>query len=225
MSRKKLPISIMSIVSSADYIPETLKSMSATHRSIFPQYGSYIICPRNGFDTSLLDVTQINVDIEENYSLWILKNLHKYVHSEYVLIQQWDSCVIDPSKWTDDFLSYDYVGAPWSNDPAHPIGNGGFSLRSRAFLTACSSPDIIDNLPVGQFVLGNEDWHACGTHRMTMTKKYGISFAPYNLALQFSVERFGPSGFNLEDLDTYKSFGFHGDFNTAGMNFINKLES
>ena len=45
----------------------------------------------------------------------------------------------DGNRWRDEFLEYDYIGAPW-NVPAgsrNNIGNGGFSLR-RKFLEVSS---------------------------------------------------------------------------------------
>ena len=225
MNKKNLPVSIIAILSTVDYIPITLKAMTATLRSVRPEYDSYIICPQNSFDTSPLNIRQINIQIDENYSLWILKNLKNYINSEYVLIQQWDSCVINKEKWTDDFLSYDYIGAPWSiNNNNSFVGNGGFSLRSSAFIESCSSKEIVETLPVGEFVIGNEDFHACYTSRAILENKYKIKFPTYNLALQFSVERVGPAGFNPSILNSYQSFGFHGNFNSAGMKFIEELE-
>jgi hypothetical protein len=49
----------------------------------------------------------------------------------------------------------------------------------------------------------------------------GIKFAPPELAVKFSKEHPTPyGGFNRDLLFTYNSFGFHGEFNTGGMKFI-----
>lgn len=224
MNKIKLPISVMAIISSTDYLPKTVRSMLKTLELISPQFGCYIICPRNEFELSSLGINQINLSIDCDYSFWILKNLKDYIQSDYTLIQQWDSCVINPNSWTDNFISYDYIGAPWrTNNASSIVGNGGFSLRSGAFIEACGSKDVINTIPIGKFILGNEDYHACFTCGNILHKKYGINFAPESVAMRFSVERFGPEGFDPNDLSTYKSFGFHGDFNRAGMNFINNI--
>ena len=87
-----------------------------------------------------------------DYSDFIL-GIGNYVDSEYVLIVQDDGYIINPKKWTNEFLAYDYIGAPWPgqyswrkrwknetyqkayiNSKKNRIGNGGFSLRSRKFL-------------------------------------------------------------------------------------------
>jgi hypothetical protein len=85
------------------------------------------------------------IDSVEKYSEFILGELDKYVDTSHVLIVQYDGFILNPDSWTDDFLEYDYVGAPWLvadwavnnfNFPAnllgeHVVGNGGFSLRSK----------------------------------------------------------------------------------------------
>ena len=117
MNKTILPITLLSIVNTKDYICPTVLSMMQTLESITPEYGSYIICPRSNyvFPESIkpIEVNMQNID----YSYWMLSHLGECLSShsvEYknVLIQQWDSCVINPSLWNDDFLNYDYIGAP-----------------------------------------------------------------------------------------------------------------
>ena len=53
-------------------------------------------------------------------------------HGEKILIYQEDSCIF--RKNIQDFLEYDYIGAPWPKgqlDNQIGVGNGGFSLRSK----------------------------------------------------------------------------------------------
>lgn len=61
---------------------------------------------------------------------WDMVNAHK------VVIFQTDAAICSSSPWTiDDFLSYDYIGAPWADRHfGLEIGNGGFSLRSVALM-------------------------------------------------------------------------------------------
>ena len=154
-----------------------------------------------------------------DYSFWILKNLKDYIDTQYCLIQQWDSAVIDVSKWDNRFLEYDYIGAPWEMDGDYRVGNGGFSLRSKKTLE--ESAKIAQLLPQGKFILGNEDYFICVTGRKYLESK-GIKFAPIELARQFSVERpISGAPHDYNDLSTYQSFGFHGIFCTAAMNLIN----
>ena len=52
------------------------------------------------------------------------------MHADKVLIFQTDSVLCSASPFSvDDFLAYDYIGAPWIQ-ANHAVGNGGLSLRS-----------------------------------------------------------------------------------------------
>ncbi|MEY4564932.1 MAG: hypothetical protein RLZZ618_4209 [Pseudomonadota bacterium] len=116
----------------------------------------------------------------EAYSHFMLKGLLQHVHTSHVLIIQWDGFVLHPNAWRDEFLAFDYLGAPW-NDYPEPwsVGNGGFSLRSRALLEALQDSALEAMHP--------EDICICQTHRAALEAK-GIRFAPRELAQYFSVE-------------------------------------
>ena len=102
------------------------------------------------------EIVKINkIDHIKDYNNFILK-LKNYVKSPYVLVVQDDGHVLNPNIWTDEFLKYDYIGAPWPaskkwnkrwdrygknyskkikyHSKFNRIGNGGFSLRSKKFL-------------------------------------------------------------------------------------------
>jgi hypothetical protein len=130
------------------------------------------------------------------YSSFMIKELYKYTDSEFILIVQWDGFVIDAGAWSDDFLHYDYIGAPWVGSETVAVGNGGFSLRSRKLLCALAEPDIVVGHP--------EDVAICKTNRVTLEQNYGIKFPPKSLAARFSYER----GNRPRD-----TFGFHGLYN------------
>ena len=48
------------------------------------------------------------------YSRLIIEDLHKYFDTSHCLIVQSDSFVVDSDLWKDEFLDFDYIGAPWS---------------------------------------------------------------------------------------------------------------
>jgi hypothetical protein len=77
-----------------------------------------------------------------------VQQTNKYITDDFCLNVQHDSTIIDSNKWTDQYLNYDYIGAPWpmhiiqatdmvagriDNIP-NVVGNGGFSLRTRKFV-------------------------------------------------------------------------------------------
>lgn len=158
-----------------------------------------------------------------------IQQTNKYIKDDFCLNVQHDSTIIDPYKWDDNFLKYDYIGAPW---PMHIIqasdmvagridkipnvvGNGGFSLRTRKF--------VEESAKLG-WEHKNEDLNICVFNYQRMIDA-GVTFAPPNLAAIFSVEH--PTvykSFDRNILFTYGSFGFHGEFNTGGMSFIENYD-
>lgn len=139
------------------------------------------------------------------YSYFILFNLCKYIDTEYCLVTQWDSWVINNKYWDSNFFKYDYIGAIWPQHSSNNIGNGGFSLRSKKMLE--STRDFLksrNNLPS---ILIEDDF-ICRENRKIFEDKYHIKFPSTDIANNFSVERNG---------NPIKSFGFHGFFN---FNFV-----
>ncbi len=133
-----------------------------------------------------------------DYSRFIVNKLNNFVDTEFVLIIQYDGFILNPNAWTDEFLSYDYIGSPWWEDGKYIVGNGGFSLRSKKLLSI---------LQEDQFKLSNddpEDWYICVKKREELERR-GIKFAPADLAKQFSLES------NEKDGVVWTNqFGFHG---------------
>lgn len=72
--------------------------------------------------------------IDEYSTLMMTKDFYKSIPTEMFLIAQTDSMICSPQKgWVDDFLQYDYVGAPWTKELSDiEVGNGGFSLRRKS---------------------------------------------------------------------------------------------
>ncbi len=122
------------------------------------------------------------------------------VETSHFLMVQWDSGIVSPPQWSDEFLGYDYVGAPWGwHGDAHEVGNGGFSLRSRRLMQYVS--DQREKFPLGH----PEDDFLCRRYRPEL-ERVGFRWAPVDVALRFSFERTGFSGPD-------RHFGYHGVFN------------
>ncbi len=51
-----------------------------------------------------------NID-EWNYN--IIYNLPKHIDTEFALLIHDNGFVVNPESWKDEFLNYDYIGAPW----------------------------------------------------------------------------------------------------------------
>jgi hypothetical protein len=141
----------------------------------------------------------------EEYSAFVSQELTQLVGSgTHVLVFQWDGFAIDAGRWWEEFLAYDYVGAPWPDVymavPDRRVGNGGFSLRSRKLLIEAA------RLPRQQAV--PEDVNICAVHGEALERN-GIVFAPTEVARYFSVEHAS----YIEPFRTVPTFGFHGWFN------------
>jgi hypothetical protein len=146
-----------------------------------------ILSPNNLNETSLelLKTFNINHKIINplnyfEYNLFLLKHLHEYIETEYCLLVQNDGYILNGNLWNDDFLSYDFIGAPcWGGQ----VGNGGFSLRSIKLLK--TTADATFELNEQSHLC--EDYYICQTHREYFLNK-GIKFAPPELAKDFSME-------------------------------------
>jgi len=140
------------------------------------------------------------------YSLFILKDLHKYFFSDFCLIVQWDGWVINYNSWNKEFLNYDYIGAVWPKEiwpdkEEFRVGNGGFSLRSKILCIASSDIVKVSELRTEEII---EDQFIAETNRKKLENEFNIKFAPEDLAHKFSIER---GRWNINP------FGFHGFFN------------
>jgi hypothetical protein len=131
-----------------------------------------------------------------DYSRFMLRGLAEHVVTSHALCIQWDGYVLNGRAWQRHFLEFDYIGAPWPHfSDGYNVGNGGFSLRSKRLLEACTK------LPLSDGKL--EDILICRVRRPELEAE-GIRFAPERTARHFSYERMPPIG---------DEFGFHGAFN------------
>ena len=191
----------------------------------FEQVKSFSPIKDGTFNT--IEIPYLDVSL---YAKFCVEELHKHIDTEYCLLVQSDGFIINTDYWTDEFLQYDYIGAPWPHHD-HAVGNGGFCLRSKKFLQASSKlkytsdAHLVAGLSERQFVQGHvapEDWFII-IHNHEHMKKENIHYPSPELAFQLSVEH--PSmikQFDRYNLDTYKSFGFHGPFNVAAMEKLNE---
>jgi len=125
-----------------------------------------------------------------DYSRFMVKELGTRIETDFALVVQYDGYVLSGRRWRDEFLGYDYIGAPWSRGG---VGNGGFSLRSKKLMQALRDPRIAELVP--------EDVAICETYRGLLESEHGIRFAPVEVAGRFSFETLPPREPTL---------GFHG---------------
>ena len=157
------------------------------------------------------------------YSDMCVHHFANLYDAPHMLVWQWDGFILNPEKWFDDFLKYDYIGAPlggfwqtaslwfeqnipgWQNPYRTSdsiiagqrvlVGNGGLSLRSKKFLDASNS------LSRTGWAANLEDLYLCLERRKELEDR-GIKFCPVEVAKYFS--RDSATEPPLQDL-----FGFH----------------
>lgn len=135
----------------------------------------------------------------------MLKSFWPFIDTEFIVFAQWDAMVYDQTKWTNDFLNYDYIGAIWPwEPPGQNVGCGGFSLRSAKLLQALRYP-VIQMTEGSRFGMKHEDAYIGVVHRQLLEQKFGIKFAPMDVASQFSYE--------LGPYPAAGSMSFHGFWN------------
>jgi len=134
------------------------------------------------------------------YSRFCLKELFKHITTDFIITVQTDGFIINPNLWREEFLEYDYIGAPWPASAPwcirNRVGNGGFSLRSRRFLELAAQLD--DEYKHEDVLLTNT--------RYDYFIAKGCRYAPVEVALHFALEAKIPDcDYNLNNC-----FGFHG---------------
>ncbi len=163
------------------------------------------------------------------YSRFVIKELNSFIDTEFCLVTQGDGFIINPQLWSEEFLNYDYIAAPWRKQThlvnsqgktvdildltTNRVGNGGFSLRSKKLLEVSSQLDF-DNLKTSSF---SEDLIICH-YFYDWFKDKDIKFAPLEIAVKFSFEQ------PIEEIDNFSwenTFGFHGK--TSLIPVLNKL--
>lgn len=95
---------------------------------------------RHGFATLSTSSTDEYSRLLTSPAFW------RAVNADHALIFQTDSVLCSLSPWgVEDFLQYDYIGAPWMV-PTHglDVGNGGLSLRNVSLML-----DITETYPPG----------------------------------------------------------------------------
>ena len=157
------------------------------------------------------DDTMRSID-DWNYK--IIFELHEHVHTPFALLFHADGYPINPAAWRDEFLDYDYVGAPWPlpgrdfqdddvsyRDPRGRIirvGNS-VSLRSKRVMESPSKLGLEWKTYYGNT---NEDGFLC-VHNREALEAEGIRFAPLEVAKYFSKEH------EIEENKGIETFAFH----------------
>jgi hypothetical protein len=142
-------------------------------------------------DTDNLTIAQYNIICKN-------ANFYKCIDTEIMLIFQTDTLILNKNKdLINNFLSYDYVGAPWRNGI---VGNGGLSLRRKSKMI-----EICEKVPHN--LVENEDIYFSYQSEVVLNKP------SYYEAKTFSVET----------VFHEKSFGIHAPWKYLNRFKLNRL--
>lgn len=133
------------------------------------------------------------------YNHFMIKQLSTWIDTPFAMVIQHDGFILNPDAWSDAFLDFDYIGAPWWVENRAVVGNGGFSIRSRKLLSLLSTDPSVPS-PGDE----PEDWFISVTVRKELERK-GIAFAPPELAARFAFEANEHDG-----IEWNGQLGFHG---------------
>ncbi len=153
-------------------------------------------------DIEIKNLPGIEVEIipkissKDEYSHFVVKELYKYIGTEFILLTQHDAEILNGNLFDDRLFDFDYCGALWPELDGLSNGNGGFSWRSYRLQEALG----IDNHIL---VTNPEDVSICRVYRRYLEKKYGLVWATDEIAEQFSYEIRTPM---------QPTFGRHGNF-------------
>jgi len=200
------------------YVYETVQAMKYSMKDI-EFGGAVLISHKKPFHlpkSIRFEYTPKNENFTD-FSRKMIYELHKYIHTEFVLIIHHDGYVINPDMWRDEFLNYDYIGSPWPrllsfkdiNGNICRVGNG-VSIRSKRLLEL---PSEI-NIPFEPAYKGvyNDDLFICVKNKHIFESN-GMKFAPLDTAKYFGHEAVIP------EIKGIRPFVFHDYF---GENYKNK---
>lgn len=148
-----------------------------------------------------LNINEENIDSRKYNIILTGERFWKTIEEigcEHALIFQMDAVLLKDD--VDEYLEYDYIGAPWSynknNISNNLVGNGGFSLRNTKRML-----EIIRNHPYGYVESGNEN-------EDIYFSSYVINKPSTNIAKKFSVETIyyeDPTGMHKPNINNFPS--------------------
>jgi len=187
MSKIDLPnITLVSITSIR--LNTTVKALKKSMSGI--NFGSVKLFTDVDVIDNEIEVVKVpKMDLIE-YNRFVIYELHKYIDTDFALQIQDDGYVVNPDMWRDDFLHYDYIGAPWGFTCFYDkygqqikVGNG-ISIRSKRLMELPTLKNMPWHPHDGNY---NEDAQICIWNRSLFLDN-GMTFAPFELAKYFSHE-------------------------------------
>lgn len=153
-----------------------------------------------------------------DFNFDMIYRMHEYIHTDYLLLVHYDGFVVNPDKWQDEFLEYDYIGSPFplpkddfsyrdKNGELCRVGNS-VSLRSKRLLEYPAKAKIPFESDHGFF---NEDGFICCKNKHLFEAE-GMRYAPLELAVQFGQESMIPEAEGIRPFVFHKWEGANAEY-------------
>ena len=159
------------------------------------------------------------LDSIDKFNYKMTYELHEHINTEFALIVHADGFVINPDKWRDSFLDYDYIGSPWplpENDYAYRDADGNIcrvgnsvSIRSKRLMEYPAKHNC-EWVPVDDGFY-NEDIFIC-CHLKKEMEQEGIQIAPLEEAIYFAREHNLPENAGIAPFAFHKWRGENGNY-------------
>jgi len=129
---------------------------------------------------------------KDQWNYFMVYKLGSYINTDYAIIIHHDGFVVNACSWKDEFLEYDYIGAPWFlptdnfsyrdvNNKIIRVGNS-VGLRSKRLMDLPSKIDMEWKPFHGYW---NEDGFISVNNRHIFME-HGMNFADLDVAKSFS---------------------------------------
>ena len=153
----------------------------------------------------LVDLKVDNLNPVTYSGIFLNKEFYDNITTEHFLVFQTDSIICSKNKYLiNNFLKYDYVGAPWLNNGG--VGNGGLSLRKKSKML-----EIVNNCKVKD---ENNNY---------LMEDRVFSYSCNNIPVYKPSEE-EASQFSIEGVISNKSFGLHKSYDYLDKNEINNVK-
>ncbi len=214
---KKLSLPQVTLVAVTSVnIKETIQAMEYSMRGI--DFGDAVLITHKkplGLPKSIRYSHTARLKDIDDFNYKMVYGLGEYIRTDYAMLVHADGFVVHPELWRDEFLDYDYIGAPWPLPPKGDtttyrdrdgnicrVGNS-VGIRSKRLMDYPKQADIPWE---GEFAYGkmwyHEDGFICCKIKHLLEAE-GMKIAPLEVAKYFGHEHMIP------ETEGITPFAFH----------------